>query len=439
MTEYRLVGDGRSDNSEALQALLDLKGKLTLLKGVYLTGPLTVHSDTEIEFEEGAVLKFIPDFGLYKPVHTRWEGVKCWCMHPCLYIDGAKNVHVHGKGVIDGSGQAWWDQANARRNSTDGPQSDIEKAFAALNPGFESQPGGGGGRQVQFLRPPLVQVHECEDVVIEDVRLQSSPFWTLHPVFSTRLTIRGLTIENPADAPNTDGIDIESSTYVTVEDCFVHVGDDGIAMKSGSGRSGIEDAAPTSHVTIRNCTVKAAHGGAVIGSETAAGIDNIEVVDCTFDGTDRGIRIKTRRGRGGALRDLVFRNLTMRNNLCPLVVNMFYRCGCDDMSCFSLDEQPVTDETPSLCNLTVEGCHGYDNRSSAGMIVGLPESRVRNVSVRDCTFTIAKEGLEPVDRSDMYLGLPEISNRGLRLRFVEDLKLENVQVEGADEAVTTDI
>ena len=439
MIEYRLVGDGRSDNSEALQALLDLKGKLTLLKGEYLTGPLTVHSDTEIEFEEGAVLKFIPDFSLYKPVYTRWEGVKCWCMHPCLYIDGATNVHIHGKGVIDGSGQAWWDQANARRNSTDGPQSEIEKMFASLNPGFEEQPGGGGGRQVQFLRPPLVQIHECSNVTIEDVRVINSPFWTIHPVFSDNLTLRGLVVENPADAPNTDGIDIESSTHVTVEDCYVHVGDDGIAMKSGSGRSGIDDAAPTAYVEIRGCTVKAAHGGAVIGSETAAGIHDITVRDCTFDGTDRGIRIKTRRGRGGVLHDLVFRNLTMRDNLCPLVVNMYYRCGCDDMSCFSLDEMPVSDETPRLYNLTVEDCHGYDNRASAGMIVGLPESKVSGVIVRNCTFTIAKEGLEAVDKSDMYLGLPEISNRGLRLRFVEDLKLENVHVEGADEDVTTDI
>ena len=314
MKEYRLYGDGRTDNTAALQELLDMKGTLVLFKGVYMTGPLTVHEDTRIEFEEGAVLKFIPDFSLYGPVYTRWEGVKCHCMHPCLYIDGARNVSITGKGTIDGSGQAWWDQANLRRNAADGPQTDIERMFASLNPGYEDQPGGGGGRQVQFLRPPLVQIHESSGVTIEGLTIVDSPFWTIHPVFSDHIVLRDLRIENPADAPNTDGIDIESCTDVVVESCFVHVGDDGIALKSGSGRSGIEDAAPTSRVAIRGCTVKAAHGGAVIGSETAAGIDHIEVSDCIFDGTDRGIRIKSRRGRGGSIHDLVFRNLTMNDN-----------------------------------------------------------------------------------------------------------------------------
>lgn len=435
MAEYLLVGDGKTDNTAALQALLDMKGKLVLLRGEYMTGPLTVSSDTEIEFEEGAVLKFIADFDRYEPVYTRWEGVQCWCMHPCLFITGASNVRIHGKGVIDGNGASWWRTARERRNSSNGPESELEKKFAALNPGYEDQPGGGGGRQVQFLRPPLVQIHRSCDVTIEDVKITNSPFWTVHPVFSDRLTLRNLVIENPADAPNTDGIDIESSTNVTVDSCFVHVGDDGIALKSGSGKSGIEDAAPTSNVRITNCTVKAAHGGAVIGSETAAGISNIEVSDCLFDGTDRGIRIKSRRGRGGVLHDLVFRNLTMRNNLCPLVVNMFYRCGCSDMSCFSLDPQPVTEETPCLYNLEITDCRGYDSRSSAAMIVGLPEKKVSNVRIRDCFFSVASEGLRPVSESDMYLGLPEIEDRGIRLRFVENLDMENVHVEGAGKEV----
>lgn len=435
MVEYKLVGDGRTDNTAALQALLDLKGKLVLLKGEYLTGPLRVSSDTEIEFEEGAVLRFMPDFSLYKPVYTRWEGVQCWCMHPCLFISEADNVVIHGKGTIDGNGSAWWATAEERRKSTGGPQTELEKMFASLNPGFESQPGGGGGRQVQFLRPPLVQIHRSKNVTLDGLKITNSPFWTVHPVFSDSLVLKNLVIENPADAPNTDGIDIESSTNVVVDSCFVHVGDDGIALKSGSGRSGIEDAAPTEHVSITNCTVQAAHGGAVIGSETAAGISDILVSDCVFDGTDRGIRIKSRRGRGGVLHDLVFRNLTMKNNLCPLVVNMFYRCGCDDMSCFSLESQPVTDETPRLYNLEITNCRGYDSRSSAGMIVGLPEMKVKNVKIRDCYFSVAKDNLRPVSESDMYLGLPEIEDRGLRLRFVEDLDLENVHVEGAEQDV----
>ena len=428
-----LIGDGRHDNTISLQALFDQGGKITIPEGVYLTGPLTISRSADIRFEDGAVIRFIPDFSLYKPVYTRWEGVKCWCMHPCLYIKDACGVTLSGNGVIDGSGDVWWDQANARRNAADGPQTDIEKKFASLNPGFENQPGGGGGRQVQFLRPPLLQIHSSQDVTLDGLRLQNSPFWTLHPLFSKNITLKNLVIENPAEAPNTDGIDIESCSHVTVDSCYVHVGDDGIALKSGSGVSGIRDAAPAEYVTITNCTVKAAHGGAVIGSETAAGIHNVTVSGCTFDGTDRGIRIKTRRGRGGCLHDLRFENLVMKNNLCPLVVNMYYRCGCSDMSLFSLDKMPVDDETPSLYNLEVINCKGTDARSSAAMLVGLPESPLRNVSIRNCSFSIATENLEPVDKSDMYLGLPEITCRGIRLRFIDNPVLENIHVEGASQ------
>ena len=435
MKEYRLYGDGKRDNTATLQELLDKKGRLVLVRGEYLTGPLTVSSDTEIVFEEGAKLLFNPVFELYKPVYTRWEGVKCWCMHPCLYIKDARNVTIKGNGTIDGSGQIWWDTAHMRRNAGDGPQTEIEKMFASLNPGYEDQPGGGGGRQVQFLRPPLIQIDSSSEVTIEGLKVQNSPFWTIHPLFSDHVTLKNLEIFNPADAPNTDGIDIESCTDVVVDSCNVFVGDDGIALKSGSGRSGIEDNAPTSRVKITNCLVKAAHGGAVIGSETAAGISDVEVSDCTFDGTDRGIRIKSRRGRGGVLHDLSFRNITMKDNLCPLVVNMYYKCGHPDATCFSLDSQPVTDETPRLYNLEVINCRSYNSRSSAGMLVGLPESRLTNVTVKDCYFSVAGENLRPVSESDMYLGLPEIEDRGIRIRFTDNLTLENVRVEGVSREI----
>ena len=390
MKEYRLYGDGKRDNTATLQELLDKKGRLVLVRGEYLTGPLTVSSDTEIVFEEGASLLFNPAFELYKPVYTRWEGVRCWCMHPCLYIKDARNVTIKGNGTIDGSGQIWWDTAHMRRNAGDGPQTEIEKMFASLNPGYEDQPGGGGGRQVQFLRPPLIQIDSSSEVTIEGLKVQNSPFWTIHPLFSDHVTLKNLEIFNPADAPNTDGIDIESCTDVVVDSC---------------------------------------------GSETAAGISDVEVSDCTFDGTDRGIRIKSRRGRGGVLHDLSFRNITMKDNLCPLVVNMYYKCGHPDATCFSLESQPVTDETPRLYNLEVINCRSYNSRSSAGMLVGLPESRLTNVTVKDCYFSVASENLRPVSESDMYLGLPEIEDRGIRIRFTDNLTLENVHVEGVSREI----
>ena len=419
-----------------LQAMLDKAGVVTIPAGEYFIGPIEVRSNTTLILEKGAVLKFSSDPALYEPVFSRWEGVKCYCMHPCFFINIAHDVVIKGEGIIDGNGEAWWKEVRRKKSvGQSAPESEIEKKFASLNPGYETQPGGGGGRPCQFLRPSLFQIKDSSNVTVEGITVQNSPFWTIHPVFSQDLVIKNVTVKNPYDSPNTDGIDIESCSRVKVIDCNVFVGDDGIALKSGSGPEGIKDNVPTTDILIKGCRVVKAHGGAVIGSETAAGINNVVVEDCVFDDTDRGIRIKSRRGRGGALHDLVFRNLTMRRNICPLVVNMFYKCGCNDDSLFSLEKQEVTAETPSLYNVVVEGCIAEDSKASAGMIVGLPEMPVKNLTVKDCNLAVALDADVDVNTSGMYRGLPTPESRGLRLRYIEALKLENVKVCGTDKEI----
>lgn len=429
------IADGKTNNAENFKEAFKNGGKIVLKEGVYLTGPIEIPSNTHLHLNKGAVIKFIDDFAIYPPVYTRWEGVKCYAMHPCVYVKDACDVKITGEGTIDGSGEAWWEKSHMNRVTQTGPVSDIENKFASLNPGYDDQPGGGGGRQMQFLRPPLVQIHNSKRVVIEGVTIQNSPFWTIHPLFSEDIVFKNLTVQNPHDGPNTDGIDIESCSNVKVIDCFVHVGDDGIALKSGSGPDGIADNVPTTNVIIQGCTVQAAHGGAVIGSETAAGINNVIVRDCTFDGTDRGIRIKSRRGRGGAIHDLEFSNIKMVRNFCPLVVNMYYRCGSNDPELFSLDKKEITIETPSVYNVKIENCRGEMSRASAGMIVGLPEMPVKNLSIKDCYFAVDQNTDMDVNESDMYVGLPNPDGRGFRLRNVDGLKLENVVVEGATKPI----
>ncbi len=401
-------------------------GEAIIRGGVYLSSPFKLPSSSHLVIEKDATLKFIPEFSLYKPVYTRWEGVGCWCMHPCLFVDESESVVIEGEGVIDGSGELWWKTCLEKREKHRSPESELELLYASLNPDYKSQPGGGGGREFQFLRPPLLQIHKSRDVRISGVTFINSPFWTLHPLFSEHIVIDGITIKNPYDAPNTDGIDIESSSFVSVSSSLIDVGDDGIAIKSGSGESGRRDNVPSKHIQIKGCTVKAAHGGAVIGSETAAEIADILVEDCSFDGTDRGIRIKTRRGRGGYIHDIVFRNLRMRDNLCPFVINMYYRCGTDDDSLFSLEPQIVDESTPVIHSITIDNCVATGSRASCGMAVGLPEMPIKNTVIKSSSFSIASDNLEPVDKSDMYRGLPPVSSRGLRLRNIE------VHIEGTE-------
>ena len=424
---YGIMADGR-DIAAGLMRAVEEGHEIVLEKGTYLSSPIKIGCRAHIRLEEGAELKFIPDFTLYPPVFTRWEGVRCWCMHPCLFIENAEDVLIDGDGTIDGSGEAWWAECSKKREKEGAvPETEIEKKFAALNPDYKSQPGGGGGRGFQFLRPPLIQIKNSRRVTLSGITVQNSPFWTIHPLYSEDIMIDSVKVINPYEAPNTDGIDVESSMNVTVRNSFVFVGDDGIAIKSGSGEDGIADNKPCRDVHIMGCTVKSAHGGAVIGSETAGEISSISVEDCVFDGTDRGIRIKSRRGRGGCIHGLKFRNIIMRGNLCPLVINMYYRCGADDPGAFSLDKQPVTASTPSVFDVDISQCHAIDSLASAGMLVGLPEVPVKGLSVRDCSFAVKKGTETPVSDSDMYRGLPDPPSRGLRIRNAE-IHMENVEV-----------
>jgi polygalacturonase len=434
-------GDGVTDNSPAfVRALEDLNaaggGTLTVGSGIWRTGPLELFSNLTLYLEEGAVVSFIAEPARYVPVFTRWEGVRCFAMHPCVFAKDGERIRIEGKGRLDGNGQRWWDLLREkRRRGQKLPEDAEELALARLNPAFEGQSGGGGGRNIQFLRPPLVQFYQCADVSLRDITLANSPFWTVHPVFCRGLKLSGLSITNPKDAPNTDGIDIDSCEDVEIENCHVSVGDDGIALKSGSGVDGIEAGKPTCRVRVRNCTVEDGHGGIVIGSETAGGIFGVLAEDCLFRGTDRGIRIKTRRGRGGHIRDLEFRGLTMENNLCPLSINMYYRCGAEhEAAYFSLAPLPVTPQTPSIKNIAVSGVRAKGSRASAGFIAGLPESPVEDLRIRDCEFsTDEASGVSP-DESDMFLGVPSVTEKSFRLLNVKDPDLQNIVVRGPGEA-----
>jgi polygalacturonase len=441
ITSFGARGDGNTDNSAmfaaALETLRESGGGILIIgKGVWRTGPINLFSRITLVVEEGAVISFIPEMERYTPVFTRWEGIECYGMHPLIFANGEQEVAITGKGILNGGGQVWWDMLrDKRRRNQELPETPMEMRLAALNPGSSSQPSGGGGRNTQFLRPPMIQFYKCADVRIEGITIIDSPFWTLHPVFCDRFTIRNITITNPPDAPNTDGIDIDSCQDVLIEGCQVGVGDDGIVLKSGSGEDGIRVNVPTSNVAVRNCMVKDGHGGIVIGSETAGGIFDVIVEDCVFMGTDRGIRIKTRRGRGGHIRNLSFRNLIMENNLCPLVINMFYRCGAKPSDgFFAQDPLQVGLTTPSIKNITISQIRASGCRASAGFIAGLPEAPIENLSISGCEFSTDESSPASPDESDMFMGLPLVQEKSFRILNVKDPVFSDVTVQGPAEA-----
>ena len=435
ITEFGGKGDGCYDNTSAFSLAFSKPGIIVdIPSGVFLTGPIKISSNSGLNLSPSAILKFIDDPELYPPVYTRWEGVRCWSMHPCIYAENSENISIEGKGIIDGSGEKWWKEAREKKLHSPKPEKSYEKRLALLNVGYERQPEGGGGRKSQFLRPSLIEFNSCKNVRISSVKIMNSPFWTVHPIFSEKVEIENVTIVNPSDSPNTDAIDIDSCKDVHIKGCLINVGDDGLCLKSGAGEDGIFVNIPTESVLIEECTVTSAHGGAVIGSETASGINNVIFTNCNFIGTDRGIRVKTRRGRGGNIENIEFSHINIDGCLSPITFNMYYRCGATDSALFSLNPEVVTRATPSIKNITISNVRAKNCKSSAGFFVGLPEAPLKNIVIKNSMFSVDEFSPIKPKESEMYLGLDDIEDKAIRVKFAS-VEFENVIVEGVKKVV----
>ena len=397
-------------------------GELVVPAGEHRTGPITLCTNLTLTLQDGAHIVFNDDTMLYEPIWTRWEGIECWAMHPLVYAADASNITIRGNGVIDGNGQKWW--ARFKENEDSGQSEPIypdELRLAALNPDYKSRPGGGARPQTQYLRPPLMQFWGCQNVNLEDFELRNSPFWTLHTVYSRNIKISGMTIFNPHDAINTDAIDIDSCSDVLIENCKLDVGDDAVTLKSGSGPDGVRVGLPTQNVTVRNCDIYASHGGLAIGSETAGGIKNVEIENCRFIGTQRGVRIKTRRTRGGTIENIVIRDLQMDKVWCPIVIGMYFQPGVDPDNpdygwIMSTQAQPVTDTTPHIRNVLIENVQAEDVRSTAAFIVGLPEAPIENVVIKNFDYNLAPDAeLLETWNTEPTGGLFHDNDRGIKI------------------------
>lgn len=374
-------------------------GRVVVPAGIHRTGSLRLRSRIELHLEAGAFLQFVPDPALYPVVSARWEGAVEDVHQPCIYADGESDVAITGFGTIDGGGAVWWDLFRNHRADLAHP------------------------------RPTLIGLHHCSRVTIRDVTLRNSPSWTVHPALCENVTISNIMIVNPADSPNTDGIDPESCRNVHISDCHIDVGDDCIAVKAGTQHAPSRVACE--NVTITNCTMVHGHGGVVIGSEMAGGVRNVVISNCVFQGTDRGIRIKTRRGRGGIVEDVRVTNIVMDDVLCPIAVNPFYFCGPEGKEPLVGDPaaRPVDDSTPVIRRLHLSHITARGVNASAGHIYGLPESPISELTIDDFSVSFAAD---PVPGSpDMAAGLDPVVQVGLRLGNVVDSSVTGVRITGA--------
>jgi len=288
-------------------------GTVVVPDSTYICGPITMQSNVNLHFEDGAMLKFATDVNLYYPaVLTRWEGIDCYNAHPLIYAYGCENIALTGKGILDaqGSNDNWWAMCGAAHFGwTDGKIAQSMGAREQLlrwnetnAPVYRRVFGPEDG-----MRPQFVNFNRCNTILIEDVTLLNSPFWVLHPLFSNDIIVRGVTVINAG--PNGDGCDPECCNRVLIENCVFDTGDDCIAIKSGRNGDGRRWQTPSQNIIVRGCKMKDGHGGVVIGSEIAGGYRNLFVEDCEMDSPnlERVIRIKTSSCRGGVIAQVQYR------------------------------------------------------------------------------------------------------------------------------------
>ena len=418
IVDFGAVGDGMTLNTEAIQATIDNLaeqggGKVIVPDGIWFTGPIVLKDNIELNLSNHAMLLFSPDQSLYPLTEIIFEGLNTWRMQSPISARGVKNVAITGGGVIDGSGDAWrmvkqskvtesaWKKLVASGGIVDGTNwFPTESYYRGQKSATDQNVNENMTKKEDFepirdfLRPVLVAIHNCENVLLQGVTFQNSPCWTIHPAICTNLTIDGITVRCPAYAQNGDGVDIESCKNVLMINSSVDAGDDAICIKSGKNEDGRKRGIPCENVLVDNCIVFHGHGGFVVGSEMSGGVKNVNVRNCTFSGTDVGLRFKSTRGRGGVVENIFIENITMNNIVTDgLLFDLFYGgksasealADGDEGEATDMPFKPVDETTPAFRNIDIRDvrCNGARR---AMLFNGLPEMNVENVKVENAWF-----------------------------------------------------
>lgn len=424
ITKFGAIGDGHFLNTNSITsaiAALSKKGGGTVLvpAGIWLTGPLELKSGINLHLSTGATLLFTKDKTQYPLVQTIWEGLLQYRNQSPISATNAVNIAITGNGIIDGNGDAWRMVKKDKLNETQWrnlvasggllsedkktwyPSEGSKKGAGFTNPGVvdPSKDRAFYDSVKDFLRPNLVLFSSCRNVLLEGVTFQNSPAWCLHPLLCEMLTVRNVRVKNPWYAQNGDGIDVESCKNVLIENSVFDVGDDALCMKSGRDAEGRKRGRPVENVTIRGCTVYAAHGGFVIGSEMSGGARNIDVSNCSFIGTDIGLRFKTTRGRGGVVENIRIRNIYMKDIVGEAILFDMYYMAKDPVPLAGekrelpkVEFKPVDETTPVFRNFTISDV--YCNGAAKAIFVrGIPEMHVKDIVLENMTLS-AKEGAD---------------------------------------------
>jgi polygalacturonase len=356
---YGATPNGTTMNTSAIQAAIDAcakkgGGKVLLDGGTFLSGPIVLKSNIDLDIAQGTTLQGSSNHEDYpKKTEFRNPGLQS-----LVSAVDASNVSITGGGVIDGAGESWWKQARAQADH-----------------GIMGQ---------GMLRPRLIVFDHGHKILMEGVTVQNSPFWQIVIYYSDDVTIRNIKVLADPSSPNTDAIDPFSSSNIRIEHVYADVGDDDVAIKSGQANSPGPDA-PSRDITISDCTFLHGHGLS-IGSEVSGGVQNVHVARVRFKGTANGVRIKSNRDRGGDIGNFDFRDLTMEDVGTPILITEYYPHIPDHDSA-----QPVTRLTPRFRDIRITNLDATGAKT-VGFIVGLPESPITSIALTGVHIT-AQQGM----------------------------------------------
>jgi polygalacturonase len=453
--QFKAVGDGVTLNTrsirDAIQYMSKKGGGVVLVpSGIWLTGPIRLENNINLYLGNGATIMFTRDFNQYPLVEGNWEGIPQMRNQSPISAVGVSNLAITGKGIIDGNGDAWrmvkkdklnpsqWKRLLASGGvlSDDGntwyPTAKSLKGSRNPNAGAispEKKPAYFDSIK-DFLRPNLLLLEKCSVILIEGVTFQNSPAWCLHPLMSGHLTVRDIKVKNPWYAQNGDGIDVESCKNVLIENSTFDVGDDGICLKSGRDAEGRKRGMPTKDVTIKGCIVYASHGGFVIGSEMSGGITNIHVSNCTFIGTDIGLRFKTARGRGGVVENIIIQDIYMKDIQGEAIIFDMYYAAKDPVPLVgekrelpAVEFKQVDESTPVFRNIHISNiyCAGAEK---AIYIRGLPEMHVKDIVMENMVLQ-ANTGIEVQEATGIIFRKINIIAKGSN-PLIDVLQSENL-------------
>ena len=417
LTDFGATGDGITLCTDAFAKAIDQLykaggGHLIVPRGVWHTGPIVLKSNIDLHLEHGAVIQFAADESLYPIIETSFEGLDTRRCQSPLSAVGATNISITGHGVIDGNGEYW--RPVKHQKVTD----DHWKRLLAIPGSVEIRPGywvpsesfARGNKDAnmnvpniqdpndwesvkRFIRPVMVSLQRCKNILLQGVIFQNSPAWNLHPLMCENIIIDELLVRNPSYAQNGDALDLESCTNALILNSRFDAGDDGICIKSGKDADGRRRAVPCANVVVDGCTVFAGHGGFVVGSEMSSGVRNIMVRQCQFLGTDVGLRFKSTRGRGGIVENIFIDGISMTDIKTDAVTfNMYYggksvaEVLADGDAPDNKTMVPVNEETPIFRNIHVSNVV-CNNAGRAMEFNGLPEMPIDGITLRNITIS----------------------------------------------------